>query len=336
MRPALQHPAALLLAASFLALGSLGGQPVEAVAGVSLTVSSLEAALPFYTEVLSFEEVERYELSGPALGQLYGLAEPGLRLRAAVLQLGQERIELLEFVGEERQLPIPEDSRSNDRWFQHIAIVVSNLEAAYQHLRKHEAAHISSGPQILPAYLPAAAGIGAFYFRDPDGHPLELIHFPPGKGDPRWQAPSRHLFLGIDHSAIGVGDSERSEAFYAGALGLRVAGRSENHGSEQEHLNQVFGARLLITGLRAKQGMGIEFLHYLAPPGGRPFPPGSRPSDLWHWHSALQVRDARALHQQAQAEGWPLISSALVELGGQTSFLLRDPDGHAVMIRSRQ
>ena len=76
------------------------------------------------------------------------------------------------------------------------------------------------------------------------------------------------LFLGIDHTAIVVSDTGKSLAFYRDLLGLRVAGESENYGVEQEHLNQVFGARLHITGLRAEHGPGIEFLEYITPPGG--------------------------------------------------------------------
>jgi hypothetical protein len=77
------------------------------------------------------------------------------------------------------------------------------MDAAYARVRRHVRA-ISSRPQILPKSNVAAAGIAAFYFRDPDGHALELIYFPPGKGDPRWQEPGERLFLGLDHAAIGV------------------------------------------------------------------------------------------------------------------------------------
>jgi len=50
--------------------------------------------------------------------------------------------------------------------------------------------------------------------------------------------------------------------FYRDTLGLRAARESENYGTEQEHLNNVFGARLRITGLRATDGPGIELLEY--------------------------------------------------------------------------
>jgi catechol 2,3-dioxygenase-like lactoylglutathione lyase family enzyme len=68
------------------------------------------------------------------------------------------------------------------------------------------------------------------YFRDPDGHPLEILWFPEGKGDPRWHRPTSRLFLGIDHTAIVVADTARSLQCYRDALGRRVVGESENYG----------------------------------------------------------------------------------------------------------
>ena len=121
----------------------------------------------------------------------------------------------------------------------------------------------------MPEWNKNAAGIKAFYFRDPDGHPLELISFPRGKGDPRWQRDGEDLFLGIDHTAIAVEDTERSLRFYRDMLGFRVTGGSLNYGTEQEHLNHVFGSRVRITSLRSSAGPGIEFLEYVTPRDGR-------------------------------------------------------------------
>lgn len=315
-----------------VSLSSLYGQTARKVTGITITVSDLESILPFYQEVLTFEPLYQYELSGLELQKLYGIQENDLEAKVVALQLGQQQIELIEFVNEDRQFPIPYDSRSNDLWFQHIAIVVSDMEKAYQRLRDHKITHVSTAPQTLPEYLPAAAGISAFYFRDPDGHNLEIIYYPPGKGDPHWQIPTDRLFLGIDHTAIGIRDTERSTVFYQDLLGLKIAGNSENYGPEQEHLNQVFGAHLIITGLKAKEGIGIEFLEYLAPPGGRPFPVDSQPTDLWHWHSILVVEDATTLYQQLKQADYTIVSSGLLSSGGRNRFLVRDPDGHAVLI----
>lgn len=322
-----------------LALLALAGparaqEPAPAVASIGLTVADLERERAFFQDVLQFRFESELEHAGPAHEALEGVF--GLRTRVARLTLGTETIELTQYLAPEGR-PIPVDSRSNDRWFQHIAIVVRDLDAAYAHLRRHHVRHASSGPQRLPDWNPNAGGIEAFYFKDPEGHVLELIEFPPGKGDPRWQAMARAsdtLFLGIDHTAIVVEDTERSLAFYRDVLGLEVAGASENHGTEQEHLNNVFGARLRITALRGARGPGIEFLEYLAPGDGRPYPRDSRGNDLWHWETRLAVADLGALEPRLRASRAELVTPGTVTLeDGTRALLLRDPDGHALEFR---
>ena len=189
-------------------------------------------------------------------------------------------------------------------------------------------------------YTTAAAGIRAFYFRNPDGHALELISFPPGKGKPGWQQPTgtgNPLFLSIDHTAIGSDDTDQSLAFYRDVLGLRLGGNSENYGPEQEHLNQVFGARLLISGLTTGSGLGIELLDYLSPPGGRPYPATSHVTDLWHWYTTLMVSNLDELLTQIQSKKYTLVSAGIVPLDGlgiatKRGLLVRDPDGHAMLL----
>jgi len=51
---------------------------------------------------------------------------------------------------------------------------------------------------------------------------LEVLHFPAGKGAKKWQKPSDRLFLGIDHTAIAVSDTERSLQFYRDQLGFNL------------------------------------------------------------------------------------------------------------------
>ena len=126
-------------------------------------------------------------------------------------------LDLHQFVADPGR-PIPADSRSNDLWFQHVAIVVADMAKAYAALRRAGVEQVSPGPQRLPDWNPAAAGIEAFYFRDPEGHNLELIHFPPGKGEPRWQDAGGRLFLGIDHTALAVSDTGRAVDFYRDRL----------------------------------------------------------------------------------------------------------------------
>src|ERR1043166_7670120 len=176
----------LLLAASGLLAGP---HPlVKGVDSIGLTVSDLDRSVEFYSTVLHFQKVSEAETDGDRYEHLTGVF--GLHTRTARMRLGEEYIELTEFLSPHGR-PAPADARSNDRWFQHIAIIVSDMDRAYQWLREHKVQHASPGPQLLPAWNPNAGGIRAFYFRDPDGHPLEVIQYPPPKGEPRWQDRDR-------------------------------------------------------------------------------------------------------------------------------------------------
>ena len=232
------------------------------------------------------------------------------------------------------------DSRSHDRWFQHIALIVTDMDRAYQWLRQHKVEHASSGPQRLPDWNPKAGGIQAFFLKGPDGHHLEILQFPAGKGDPQWQAKTDRLFLGIDHMATVVSDTAASLKFYRDTLGLTVVGESENYGPEQEHLNNVFGARLRITTLQAAAGPGIEFLEYLTLPDGRPLPTDARANDLMHWQTTLVTYDitgvAHRLWAGKCAVGSPsVVALAEGQLGFTAGLLVRDPDGHAMQVIER-
>ncbi|HMK28066.1 MAG TPA: VOC family protein [Terriglobales bacterium] len=313
---------------------AVGRLQVKAVGPIEMTVAEMDRSLEFYTRVLTFEKVSEVELAGEEVEHLYGVF--GARVRLARLKLGDESIELVQFLAP-RGRAIPPDSRSNDRWFQHVAIIVSDMDRAYQALRENKVEHASSGPQRLPDWNRNAAGIRAFYFKDPDGHPLEILQFPEGKGSAKWHRPSPKLFLGIDHTAIVVADTETSLKFYRDLLGLEIAGESENYGTEQEHLNNVFGARLRITSLRAPAGPGIELLEYLSPRDGRPFPEDEHANDLVHRQTELEVADANAggaLLRQAKVRF--VSSEAVAFSGGEAGFhqglVVRDPDGHALSI----
>jgi catechol 2,3-dioxygenase-like lactoylglutathione lyase family enzyme len=190
---------------------------VQTVEGIGITVADMDRAVDFYSRVLFFEKVSDVEVAGDEAERLQGLF--GLRMRVVRMRLGSELIELSEYLTP-RGRPVPPDSRSNDRWFQHIAIIVSDMDQAYLWLRRHRVRHLSPAPQRLPDWNPNAGGIRAFYFADPDGHPLEILQFPPDKGDTRWQRPADRFFLGFDHTAIVVGDTEASLRFYREALGM--------------------------------------------------------------------------------------------------------------------
>lgn len=301
---------------------------VKGVEAVGFTVSDMDRSVDFFTRVLMFQKISEDEVAGEAYEHLTGVF--GMRARIVRLKLGEETLELTEYLAP-RGRPIPVDMRPNDRAFQHIAIIVSDMDKAYAWLRQNKVQHASTGPQTIPEWNKGAAGVRAFYFRDPDGHFLEVLSFPAGKGQPKWQNKAQ-LFLGIDHTAIVVSDTEASLKFYRDLLGLRVAGESENHGTEQEHLNNVFGARLHITAVRGESGPGIEFLEYLAPRDGRPAPADLQANDLLYWQTTLLAPALDALAPSVRSAKAPMVSSDVVKVGGARAVIVRDPDGHAMKL----
>lgn len=311
--------------------------PVAGVESVGFTVADMDRAVDFYTRVLAFAPVSDVEVDGRAFELLSGVF--GARARVVRLRLGDEQVELTEFRAP-RGRPIPADVRSNDRSFQHVAVIVRDMDAAYRRLREYRVAHASTGPQRLPDWNVNAGGIKAFYFRDPDGHFLEVLEFPKGKGLEKWHAPGEALFRGIDHTAIVVGDTEAALRLYRDTLGMSIAGEAENYDTEQEHLNNVFGARLRITALRAASGPGIELLEYLAPQGGRPPDPDLRANDIAHWQITLAAPSIDGVLPLARAHRLSLVSPgpidlAAVPLGFTAGLLTRDADGHGLRLVTR-
>jgi len=327
----------LLLVTSLLAGGQQHAPLITAIDAVDMTVSDMDRAIGFYSGVLNFRKLSDTEVAGQAYEDLEGVF--GVRMRLVRMQLGDEFILLTEYLAPKGK-PIASGARSNDHSFQHIAIIVSNMDKAYAWLRQNRVEHASSGPQRLPEWNKNAAGIRAFYFKDPDGHPLEILEFPPDKGAAKWHRPTSDLFLGIDHTAIVVGDTDASLHFYRDLLGLQIAGESENYGTEQEHLNNVFGAHLRITSLRARSGPGIELLEYLAPRDGSPFPADEHANDLIHRQTVVVTPDALAAAKQFATAHIQFVSSRVVSesdglLGPHKAFLVRDPDGHAILVEAQ-
>jgi catechol 2,3-dioxygenase-like lactoylglutathione lyase family enzyme len=310
------------------------------VGPIVIVVSDLERAEKFYTEVLAFRTAATREAHEGSFDRLTGVF--GTNVRVATLRLGRESIQLMEY-RTPRGRPVPPDSKSNDPWFQHLAIVVSDMEAASARLMQYHVQQISTAPQTLPEWNSNAAGIKAFYFRDPDDHPLELIYFPPAKGDPRWQGSTkapRPIFLGIDHTAIAVADTERGLRFYRDVLGFRVVGESLNYGVEQDHLNHVFGSKVRITSLRSSSGPGIEFLQYVVPRDSRQRLSDEKPNDLWSSETTIIAKDfsnALAALSAGRVEFVSAEPQETAPLGekGSRGVLLRDPDGHLVLFESR-
>jgi len=310
---------------------------VQSVASVGFTVSDMDRSIAFYRDVLTFTPLSDVEVDGPEYDQFWGMF--GVRARVVTLQLGEQQLVLTEFLSPPDLRPVPMPSYSHDLWFQHCAIVVRDMEAAWAQLRKHHVRQVSPRPQTIPRSNVAAAGIKAMKFRDPDGHNLELLWFPDDKGHPRWQRSGTDLFLGIDHTAMTVRSTENSTKFYRDLLGMTVAGGTLNMGATQQYLDSLPGARTRVTGLAPKLNPpSLEFLEYELPTAGRPFPIDSHPTDLWHWQTTLVVSDAEAA-ASALRDAAQFVSSGVVTLpdksvGFGKGFLVRDPDGHVMQVVS--
>src|ERR1700675_4197812 len=113
---------------------------VDGVDAIGMTVSDMDRVVDFYSKVLTFEKVSDTEVAGENYEHLEGVF--GLRMRVVRMRLGDEFIELTEYLAPKGR-PIPVDSRSNDRWFQHIAIIVSDMDKAYARLRQNKVEHAS-------------------------------------------------------------------------------------------------------------------------------------------------------------------------------------------------
>ena len=294
-----------------------------AVVAVGTTVRDMDRALAFYRDVLEFEPGFDVEFTDPGYDRLVGVF--GSRVRVVGLSLGPNQIELTQFITPQGRA-IPADSRSNDAWFQHLALVVTDIERATARLRTHGVQLVSPGPQRFPD------GRAFLYFTDPDGHPLELAEFPSER-----PVNAAKLFQRIDHSALVVRDLDASLAFYQ-RLGFEITSRAEGFSPVQERLNNVFGLHLEIVGLRLPQGgMGLELLHYLTPTGGRPFPADTRPNDLVHRHATIttpKLAEAFQALRQARADlRSPEVASFTAgSLGQRRAFAIADPTGHVIEV----
>ncbi len=312
------------------------------LASVGQTTEDLAKQIAWYCKTLGFRLINQERIDHPSLGALVG--SPGAVVERARLALGQEILELWAFEAEQESLAswqageaIPADSQSNDLWFQHICIVVSDLDKAFG-MGANQAEQISTAPQTLPSWNQGAANIQAVKFKDPAGHALEILEFPPDKGAERWHQPNPPLFMGLDHTAIGIGDTAKSVDFYQGLLGLELVGQGINHGPEQDHMDGLADTKVVISSLRPKeQGMGIEFLDYQQPNSQRRPRQNPQATDLNEWRTTLIVEDLPGLHERLSQTNavdslGPLVSLPTALWEGSQGCQVRDPDGHALLL----
>ena len=285
------------------------------VARIDFTAGDLARTRGFYERLGFFVSVGPEAVSGEELALL---GVDAARAERLTMTLGAQTVSFLSFDPPGR--PYLDGSTSTDLWFQHIAIAVSDMAEAHARALAAGARPITrDGPQTLPENT---GGVTAFKFRDPDDHPLELLFFPAGTGAEAWAAGGgASPFLGIDHTAVAVGDTARVQHFFEG-LGFRAGPSTHNAGTEQEKLDDVPGDRCRISPLRPpEKPPHVELLGYEVG-ARRPMPDDSRADDIWATRVWLEV---------ASLPGDGLTRTALLP-GGQRAALLHDPDGHLVVL----
>ena len=269
------------------------GVSLAAVAEFRLVTADLPRLRRFYTETLGFAADGPEQAVPPDELELLGVHGGGRRQR---LRLGAQAMSIDRFDTAGR--PYPDYGDAASLWFQHLALVVADMAGAYR--RVAGVVPISEGgPQHLPQ---SSGGVHAFKFRDPDGHPLELLQFPPDSRPAAWQgrsADTGQIGLGIDHSAISVADADASASFYR-SLGLQPGERTLNRGPEQQRLDHLAGVEVSVVPMQPASGTPhLELLGYLVPRGAAGAP--------------LQAND---------------VAATRIVWRGTRAALLRDPDGH--------
>ncbi len=242
-----------------MALNAGGTDTVLSLTRFILVSADAARLADFYERAFGCRTLDIRHPHGPAFERLLDVSGGALSI---TLALGNEIIELLEF--DRPGCPYPEASSSSDLIFQHLAIVVRNMDAAYAQLSRLQrwTAISQHGPERLPE---SSGGVAAFKFRDPEGHPLELLAFPDAHLPARWQRSTNEPWLGIDHSAISVADTGKSVAFYE-ALGLSVASRAVNRGPAQAGLDALGEPHVEVTALRPPHvSPHVELLYYRSP-----------------------------------------------------------------------
>jgi catechol 2,3-dioxygenase-like lactoylglutathione lyase family enzyme len=229
------------------------------------------------------------------------------------LMLGEQSIELVPTKSASRIL-----APANSTAFQHFAIVVSDIDKAMQKLSGCQGwSPISrAGPQALP---PASGGVTAFKFRDPEGHPLELLRFPDDARPPAWSDSRPGTFLGIDHSAITVANTARSVVFYQ-ELGFIVLSRQVNRGPEQGRLDDLNGAVVEVTSLASPTSAAphLELLCY------------QNPSVIAEVAAMDDPRSTRLILESGDCDRGTNQAKRSASIADETC--MRDPDGHVLAL----
>ncbi|MFM8525612.1 MAG: hypothetical protein ACKOCM_08340, partial [Cyanobacteriota bacterium] len=114
-------------------------------------------------------------------------------------------------------------------------------------------------------------------------------------------------------------------------------GGSFNHGPEQDGLDGLNGVQVEITSLRpADQALGIEFLNYQQPEGGRRRI-NPQVTDLCEWQIIVECSNLSQHYEAIQDSMWaercgPLVALDPLFCGKARGFFVRDPDQHGLVV----
>jgi catechol 2,3-dioxygenase-like lactoylglutathione lyase family enzyme len=148
------------------------------IAGMSHTgvvVKDMERMVSFYRDIFGFQVVLDTQVSGKETDDIVNFRVE--RERIVLMERNQMQIEFLEYRPSGRGYP--DDYKSNDLFGVHLAFQTDDMDKDYAMLKGKGVEIISKGgPQTIPPDHPIFAGTKVLYFRDPEGHPLELIQMP--------------------------------------------------------------------------------------------------------------------------------------------------------------
>lgn len=145
-----------------------------AIHHAGITVADMDRSLAVYRDLLGLEVQFVTDRSGADIAQIVGY--PGARIRIAFLHVPGEsaRVELLQYLA---PAGTPRGYESCDPGTGHVCFRVDGIEGMYSRLvaagiscRSDGPVEITQGPN---------RGAKALYFRDPDGHTVELLQPPP-------------------------------------------------------------------------------------------------------------------------------------------------------------
>ena len=194
----------------------------QAVAMVGLTVSDMDRSVEFYTTVLDFAVETDDEVAGTAFEDLQGVF--GARMRVVRLRLGEEYLQLTEYLargGGRRRPTRAATTAGSSTW--------PSSSATWTGPTPGSAASGCSTPPPArsccrpPFRRPPASARSISRSRRPSARGAPV---PARQGRPQVARARDRLFLGIDHTAIVVADTEAELGFYRDVLGFRVAGES--------------------------------------------------------------------------------------------------------------